>query len=85
MASGMPVVCTELGTGTSYVNINGVTGLVVPPADAAALATAINHLLGDDNLRYQMGEQARIRARQEFSEQRMLERIEEIYRQITSQ
>jgi glycosyltransferase involved in cell wall biosynthesis len=42
MACGLPVVCTELGTGTSYVNRHGVTGLVVPPNDAAALAAALN-------------------------------------------
>ena len=35
MACGRPVICTELGTGTSYVNQNGVTGLVVPSNDAA--------------------------------------------------
>ncbi len=31
MAAGLPVVCTELGTGTSYVNHDGETGRVVPP------------------------------------------------------
>ena len=33
MASGRPVVCCELGNGVTWVNQDGVTGLVVPPAD----------------------------------------------------
>ncbi|HEU5087414.1 MAG TPA: glycosyltransferase, partial [Roseiflexaceae bacterium] len=40
MASGLPCVCTALGTGTSFVNLHGETGLVVPPGDAGALAQA---------------------------------------------
>ncbi|MEN3009326.1 glycosyltransferase, partial [Pseudothermotoga sp.] len=44
MACGTPVVTTELGTGTSYHNISGKTGLVVPPADPQALAKAIKEI-----------------------------------------
>jgi rhamnosyl/mannosyltransferase len=47
LASGVPCVSTELGTGTSFANRHGETGLVVPPGDAAALARAINTLLAD--------------------------------------
>ena len=47
MACGRPVICTELGTGTSYVNQNDVTGLVVPSNDAPALAAAVRRLLAD--------------------------------------
>jgi glycosyltransferase involved in cell wall biosynthesis len=79
MACGKAVVSTELGTGTSYVNIHGQTGLVVPPRDPAALARAINRLLGDEQLRTQMGTRARERARQEFSHEVMIDRILGIY------
>ncbi|NPV88364.1 glycosyltransferase [Coprothermobacteraceae bacterium] len=41
MACGVPVITTELGTGTSYHNIDGVTGRVVLPKDETALARAI--------------------------------------------
>lgn len=44
MACGTPVVTTELGTGTSYHNVSGKTGLVVPPADPQALAKAIKEI-----------------------------------------
>src|SRR5690606_28389959 len=37
---GKPMISSEIGTGTSYINISGQTGLVVPPSDAAALRAA---------------------------------------------
>ena len=72
MACGLPVLCTELGTGTSYVNQHEKTGLVVPPNDAQALAAAINRLLADPMLRAQMGAAGRMRVRNEFSSQSMI-------------
>ena len=63
MAAGVPCVCTELGTGTSYVNQDGVTGRVVSPRDPGALAAAINDLLADPARRAQMGAAARARRR----------------------
>ncbi len=44
MACGTPVITTELGTGTSFHNINGETGLVVPPKDVNSLAAAITEI-----------------------------------------
>jgi glycosyltransferase involved in cell wall biosynthesis len=41
MACGIPIITTELGTGTSYHNINGVTGRIVKPRDVEALKEAI--------------------------------------------
>jgi rhamnosyl/mannosyltransferase len=38
MACGVPVITTEIGTGTSYYNIQGGTGFVVPPCEPKALA-----------------------------------------------
>ncbi len=82
MACGKAVVCTELGTGTSYVNVDGETGLVVPARDADALAQAINRLLIDEALRKQMGENGRKRALQEFSHETMIERVLCLYRSL---
>jgi glycosyltransferase involved in cell wall biosynthesis len=82
MAAGLPVVTTEVGTGTSYVTRDGVTGLVVPPRDPAALAAAINRLLADEPLRRRMGAAARRRADGEFTLARMLERRFELYRSL---
>lgn len=82
MACGKAVVSTELGTGTSFVNVDGETGLVVAPRDPAALAQAINRLLGDDQLRTEMGEKARQRARREFSHEVMIDRVLELYQDL---
>jgi rhamnosyl/mannosyltransferase len=81
MAAGKPVVSTELGTGTSFVNIHGQTGLVVPPRDPEALREAINRLLKDESLRRRMGESGRQRA-EEFSEERMVERVIALYEKV---
>lgn len=79
MACGKAVVSTELGTGTSFVNVDGETGLVVAPRDPGALGQGINRLLGDDQLRTEMGEKARQRARREFSHEVMIDRVLELY------
>jgi glycosyltransferase involved in cell wall biosynthesis len=79
MACGKPVVSTELGTGTSYVNLDGKTGLVVPPRDPEALAQAIGRLLGDHRRRAQMGARARERATLEFSHEIMIDRVVNLY------
>lgn len=81
MASGNPVISTELGTGTSFINIHEKTGLVVPPRNSKLLANAINRLLRDDSLRRQFALNARNRAK-EFSSQAMNERILKIYRDV---
>jgi rhamnosyl/mannosyltransferase len=82
MACGLPVVCTELGTGTSYVNRDGVTGLVVPPCDAQALAAALQRLIADPMLRTQMGEAGRRRAQNEFSQEAMIAQMMAFYQKV---
>jgi len=82
MASGTPVVCTELGTGTSWVNRHGETGLVVPPRDPAALAAALNRMLDDDELREAMGARAAARVRSELSSEVMIDRVLGLYAEL---
>lgn len=82
MAAGCPVISTELGTGTSYINQNGVTGLVVPPSDPSALANALATLLANAPLRLQMAEQAQERIQAEFTIEQMTHRTEEVYRDL---
>ncbi|HEY8884664.1 MAG TPA: glycosyltransferase [Chloroflexota bacterium] len=81
MAAARPVISTELGTGTSWVNQHEQTGLVVPPADASALHQALQRLLNDPALARQLGEAARRRVVAEFSEEIMLDRVSAIYRE----
>ena len=79
LAAGKPVISTEVGTGTSWVNVDGETGLVVPPHDPTALGQAINTLLNDDGLRHQLGQAAQARAYAEFTVEQMLDRVYETY------
>lgn len=60
MALGIPVVATDLpGSGVSHVNVDGETGLIVPPADPDALAVAMERLLTDRALRDRLGRGAK--------------------------
>ncbi len=78
MARGKPVVTTPAG-GTAELVVDGVTGLLVPPGDAAALAEALSGLLADPDRARQLGEAGRERVRTEFSAARAAEEILRIY------
>jgi rhamnosyl/mannosyltransferase len=79
MASELPVVCTNVGTATAWINQDGVTGFVTPPDDNDALGVAIEKL-HDASLRELMGAAARERVLAEFTQERMIERVEDMYR-----
>jgi len=79
MASGLPVISTELGTGTSFVNVHGKTGVVVPPGDPVSLKAALSVLLEDGELRRQMGSRGRVRALTEFSATKMVHSVCRFY------
>ncbi len=82
MAAARPCVTTELGTGTSWLVQDGVTGLVVPPKNPDALATALASLLADPDKRRQMGQAGQQRACAEFTVTEMAARIEAIYQEV---
>jgi len=82
MACGLPVICTELGTGTSYVNQHGVTGLVIPPNDPEALAAALQQLLEHPEQRRAFGAAGRRRIEQAFTRQEMLRRTLALYEEV---
>ncbi len=81
MACCVPLVTTDVGSGTSWVNQDGVTGFVVPPMNPDALVRAIDQLR-DPMLRKRMGESGRARAFAEFTEAKMIERIEAVYEDV---
>ena len=78
MAEGVPIVATRVG-GTPEVVDHGVTGLLVPPQDPAALADAILTLLADTRLADRMSRSARMRAEQEFDLRAMTASYEALY------
>jgi glycosyltransferase involved in cell wall biosynthesis len=83
MAAGLPVVATRVG-GTPEVVADGVTGLLVPPNDPAALAAKVMALL-DDPRRAAMGEAGRRRVRDEFTFEAMAERYERLFARVARQ
>ena len=84
MATGLPCITTELGTGTSFVVQDGLSGLVVPPRQPQKLAEAIQKLLDDPSLRTKLGAAGLARAQQMFTVDKMVTRVEAIYNEITN-
>ncbi len=76
MAMGLPVVSFDTPVAREYLNDNGV---YAPLGDAAAFAAALGALLQDDARRAALGRVLRERAVQEYSWQKMGERIVSVY------
>jgi glycosyltransferase involved in cell wall biosynthesis len=66
MASGLPIVATDVG-GTREAVRDGVDGFVVPPNAPDALSAALSTLVDDPTSRIEMGRRALARARSKFS------------------
>lgn len=76
---GKPMICSEIGTGTSYINQHQVSGLVVPPKDALAMRAAMTELWGSSALADRFGVAARERYLQMFTSHSMGESYEQLY------
>jgi rhamnosyl/mannosyltransferase len=79
---GKPMISCEIGSGTTYINIAGETGLVVPPRDAVALAAAMTLLWNQPDVAAAMGEAAQRRFETVFSSDSMAKSYAEIYRSL---
>jgi glycosyltransferase involved in cell wall biosynthesis len=82
MASSLAVVASDV-PGHREVIQHGITGFLVP-ARAEAAATAIQRAFEDDTLRKAVGAAARSAVEREFTVERMVRRIAELYRQVAS-
>jgi glycosyltransferase involved in cell wall biosynthesis len=78
MAAGLPVVATDVG-GTNEIIENEESGLLVAPANSAALGQAIRRLIGDPRFASRIAGTGQARARQEFSESNMLCELQRVY------
>lgn len=81
MAFGLPVVATNVG-GLPEVVEDGVTGILVPPGNAEALADALIRLLRDPDLRARMGRAGRERVRAEFTVDRVVTQMLAVYESV---
>ena len=84
MLAGVPVVTTNIGSIDEAIT-NNVTGLVVPPRDVDALAGALQRLLLDSALGARLAHAAREHAMENFGLERMLTRMENIFRDAIEQ
>jgi N-acetyl-alpha-D-glucosaminyl L-malate synthase BshA len=82
MVFGCPSVATKVG-GIPEVVDDNTTGLLIPTADPAAIARAVEQLIQNPPLRAQMGRAAQIRAQRLFSADVIVPRYEALYRRVT--
>jgi rhamnosyl/mannosyltransferase len=79
---GKPMISSEIGTGTTYINVHGETGLVVPPSDHEALRAAMHRLWHDPQMAREMGQRAEARYWQLFTSAQMADNYARLYQEL---
>ena len=79
---GKPMISSEIGTGTTYINIADETGLVVPPSDPVALRQAMIYLWDNPIMAAKMGVNAQARYLKYFTANKMVDSYVDLYREI---
>ncbi|EJM55344.1 glycosyltransferase family 4 protein [Pseudomonas sp. GM48] len=79
---GKPMISSEIGTGTSYINIHNETGLVVPPSHPLAFREAMRTLWENPGLAAQMGEKAQARYQNLFTADEMGRKWATLYEEL---
>ncbi|WP_053150596.1 glycosyltransferase family 4 protein [Pseudomonas sp. P97.38] len=79
---GKPMISSEIGTGTSYINIHNETGLVVPPSDPDAFREAMRTLWDNPAQAHAMGAKAEARYRLLFTAEEMGRKWVELYEEL---
>lgn len=82
MATGLPVLATRVGGNVELVE-EGVSGLLTPASDVAAMAQAMIRLADDEALRRAMGRAGRLRVEQRFSLDAMVAAYRGLYDELT--
>lgn len=81
---GKPMISSEIGTGTTYINVDGNTGLVVPPSDPQALGAAMRTLWENPDMAAEMGRAACARYRELFTSEQMAAGYTELYHELVA-
>lgn len=79
---GKPMISSEIGTGTTFINIANETGLVVPPSDPAALRQAMQYLWEHPDQAAEMGRRAEERYWEHFTADQMVKSYVDLYRSL---
>ncbi len=82
---GKPMISSEIGTGTTFINIADETGLVVPPSDPVKLQQAIRYLWEHPEQAAKMGLNAEARYWKQFTADEMVSSYAKLYRKIVHQ
>lgn len=80
---GKPMISSEIGTGTTYINLHQQTGLVVPPSDPIALRHAMLTLWENHEQAVVYGKNAQRRYEQLFTADKMISQYAQVYRTVT--
>jgi rhamnosyl/mannosyltransferase len=81
---GKPMISSEIGTGTSYINIHEQTGLVVPPSDAQAFGKAMQALWDNPEMAQAMGRRAEARYWELFTAEQMARNYLGLYEELVA-
>lgn len=83
MAAGVPIVATQIG-GINEMICNGTDGLLIKPGDPEAIHDALKSLLNNSSIRFKLGNNARQKQIELFSDYIMAKKIAHIYDDILS-
>jgi rhamnosyl/mannosyltransferase len=81
---GKPMISSEIGTGTTYINIDNETGLVVPPDDPLAFGEAMRTLWEQPERAAEMGRRAEARYWELFTAKTMADSYGSLYRELAA-
>ncbi|ABK37333.1 glycosyltransferase family 4 protein [Aeromonas hydrophila] len=81
---GKPMITCEIGTGTTYINLHGETGLAIEPANSDALSSAMKKLWEDQDETERMGKNAKVRFEQNFTADIMIDKYITLYEKAIS-
>ena len=79
---GKPMISSEIGTGTTFINIGDETGLVVPPSDPLAMRQAMRYLWEHPEQAAAMGRRAEARYWEHFTADQMVGDYVKLYREL---
>lgn len=79
---GRPMISCEIGTGTSFVNVDGETGIVVPPEDAGALVVAMREMMYNAGRNQSFSRSSLLRYQSVLRAETMAKKYAELYQEL---